>query len=278
MMWVGIVILVVVLVALYIFVDREIYFYEGTRLGARIQGWLYDKWAAKYDAGKAESQARDHEMLAQPVLDFLKDTPSARVLDLATGTGRLPFALLREPGFTGHIIALDVSLGMLQQSAAKLKAYQGRFELLRHIELPLPFADNSFDVVCCMEALEIMANIEEPLSELHRVLRPGGLLLSSRATEASGRKGKVHTVESFRASVEKAGFESVEIIPWWRVFDRMTARKLGQSQPIGPGGLDAALLCPQCRKTNTYHLKESALECRECQRRIERQEDGIFLN
>jgi len=41
----------------------------------------------------------------------------------------------------------------------------------------IPFADNSFDVVICSELLEHVPNPPEVLSEVYRVLRPGGLLL-----------------------------------------------------------------------------------------------------
>ncbi|HSM69914.1 MAG TPA: hypothetical protein VK851_00070, partial [Anaerolineales bacterium] len=69
--------------------DREIYFYEGVHLGPRVQAWLYDRWARKYDAGKHESQLRDDEMLAQPLLEATRSVPAPFVLDFATGTGRL---------------------------------------------------------------------------------------------------------------------------------------------------------------------------------------------
>jgi ubiquinone/menaquinone biosynthesis C-methylase UbiE len=217
----------VFLIGLYWFVDREIYFYEGTRLGPRVQSWLYDRWAKKYDAGKAESMARDADMLARPALEALRGIPAPLVLDLATGTGRLPIALLAESGFTGHITAIDISQGMLDQAARKLAAYPGRFDLKQAIGFPLPFPDNSFDMVSCMEALEVMPEIDTPLRELYRVLRPGGFLLTSHATAASGRKSKLIDAEQFRDKLEAVGFERVEIVTWWRWFDRVTAHKSG---------------------------------------------------
>lgn len=178
--------------------DREIYFYEGVHLGPRVQAWLYDRWSKKYDAGKRESQLRDEEMLARPLLDLLKEIPQPFILDFATGTGRLSFALLNQAAFNGHIIALDLSQGMLEQAVEKLSTLEqtgGRagpplqnVEFLRHLSLPLPFPDAAFDVVCALEVLELFPNMDEPLKELTRVLRPGGILLTSRGTEESGRK------------------------------------------------------------------------------------------
>ncbi|MEW5938112.1 MAG: class I SAM-dependent methyltransferase [Chloroflexota bacterium] len=233
-MWIGIAIGVVLLAALYWFVDREIYFYEGTRLGARVQAWLYDRWAQTYDKDKAESRARDAEMLARPAIEALRGIPNPLVLDLATGTGRLPLALLSEAGFTGRVTAIDISQGMLDQARGKLASFAERVTLQRVIGFPLPFPDESFDMVACMEALEVMPGMDAPLRELYRVLKPGGFLLASRGTEASGRKEKVVSADQFRVRLEAVGFERVEIVPWWKWFDRATARKPVASSRINP--------------------------------------------
>lgn len=211
-------------VILYL-LDREIYFYEGAHMGPRVQGWLYDRWAAKYDKGKQESQAQDAERLARPIIEAIANVPEPSILDFATGTGRMPLALLREQQFKGHVVAIDVSKGMLKQAETKLADYKDRYEIVHLINLPLPYPDNSFDVVCCMEALELMPNMEEPLAELFRVLKPGGLFMSSRGTEKSGRKSKVLSVDEFTKLLKEIGFEQVQITPWWKWFDHVLARK-----------------------------------------------------
>jgi len=64
----GWIITIAVLIVVGFILDREVYFYEGTHLGPRVQSWLYDRWSKKYDEGKRESQLRDNEMLAKPLL------------------------------------------------------------------------------------------------------------------------------------------------------------------------------------------------------------------
>jgi len=197
---------VIIAVILYL-LDREIYFYEAVHLSPRIQHWLYDRWAAKYDQGKKETQQKDREMLALPMINRVGPNQPALILDLATGTARLPLILLKEPDFTGTIIGLDISRAMLVQAAAKLAPYQERATLVQYENLPLPFADNSFDVVSCLEALELMPNMQGPLGELARVLRPGGLLLTSHGNEALGWGDKVVSAEKFTELLRAAGFE-----------------------------------------------------------------------
>jgi len=268
---------IVVVSGILYFLDREVYFYEGTHMGSRIQSWLYDRWAAKYDKGKAESQARDAEMLARPVLDAVKNVHAPLILDLATGTGRFPLALLREPEFDGHVVAVDVSVGMLDEAAKKLAGYEKRFTLLRKIDYPLPFPDSSFDVVSCMEALEVMPEMESPLKELHRILRPGGMFITSRGTDASGRAAKVRSVEGFRALLEQIGFERVEIVSWWRWFDRVIACKPGEYQPSGNHAVSDVLTCENCQSAKYVEISREGMKCSQCGNIIPINRYGVIM-
>jgi ubiquinone/menaquinone biosynthesis C-methylase UbiE len=266
-----------VLVLVGFILDREIYFYEGVHLGPRVQAWLYDRWSKKYDQSKRESQLRDNEMLAQPLLDTLKNVPEPFVLDFATGTGRLSYALMRRREFKGRIVALDLSQGMLEQAASKLSSYLDRVDLLRHPSLPLPFPDAAFDAVCALEVLELFPNMDEPLIELRRVLRPGGILLTSRGTEESGRKAKVKSTSEFGALLQKNGFEIFQITPWWKLFDRVIAVKSGSSQPTEARTLSEVLRCPVCKQTQ-WQKEAGALKCQNCGKVFPVTKEGIILN
>lgn len=278
--------------------DREIYFYEGVHLGPRVQAWLYDRWSKKYDEGKRESQLRDEAMLARPLLDLLKEIPQPFILDFATGTGRLSFALLNQADFNGHIIALDLSQGMLEQAVDKLsraerrdddpssRSRSARVEFLRHLALPLPFPDASFDAVCALEVLELFPNMDEPLKELTRVLRPGGILLTSRGTEESGRKARVKSKPVFTSLLEKNGLFDIEITKWWKFFDRVFARKNGESQPVGATAkrLSDAMRCPQCGQVEwgsdagVRHPEfAEGWKCRACGNELSITKEGILL-
>lgn len=257
--------------------DREIFFYEGVHFGPRVQAWLYDRWSRKYDVDKRESQKHDDEMLVQPLLDSLAHVPEPFVLDFATGTGRLSYALARRAEFNGHIVALDLSQGMLKKAASKLRRQLDRVEFLRHLSLPLPFPDASFDVVCALEVLELFPNMDEPLAELSRVLRPGGLLLTSRGTEESGRRAKVKSRLEFGLLLTRHDFETFEILPWWKLFDRVIAARNGMSMPAANRSLQAALKCSACGQIQWTRTSDS-LRCGNCGRALAITGDGILLN
>jgi SAM-dependent methyltransferase len=264
------------LVLIAVILEREIYFYEGAHLGLRVQGWLYDRWAADYDSGKHESQIHDSEVLARPLLQKLNGGQPL-ILDVATGTGRLPAALLSESGFKGRIVAVDLSREMLVRAAEKLAPYGEHVTLIRHTALSLPFPDHSFDVVSCVEALELMPNMQDPIAELARVLRPGGILLTTRGTEASGRVGKIVSTDKFKALLLDAGFEQIEIIPWWTCFDRVLARKVGQSPYVGIHPLTEILKCPACGTVALAAASPRVLHCEHCKAKTPVTSEGIVL-
>jgi ubiquinone/menaquinone biosynthesis C-methylase UbiE len=270
-------IVVAIVIVIGFLLDREIYFYEGVHLGPRVQAWLYDRWSRKYDEGKRESQLRDDEMLAQPLLDATKSTPEPFVLDFATGTGRLSLALTSRTEFKGHIVALDLSQGMLEQAASKLNRQLDRVEFLRHQSLPLPFPDATFDVVCALEVLELFPNMNEPLAEFSRVLRPGGVFLTSRGTEESGRRAKVKSVEVYTDLLVQNGFYDVQVTKWWKLFDRVTALKSGASEPAQIHALQGILKCSTCRQVH-WRLEAGAMVCLDCGHTLAMTDKDIVLN
>jgi SAM-dependent methyltransferase len=208
---------------------REIFFFEGIRLGNRLHTMLYNRWADSYDADKNRVQKSDARTLACPLVVRLEsaaaNTPDALVLDAATGTGRLPAALLGNPQFAGRVIGLDSSSGMLSVAVVKLAQFGDRSVLLHQKATPLPFPDGSFAAVSCLETVELLDDQRAHFLEFLRVMQPGGILLVSRNTGEWGRQGRVCPPERFADQLRSAGFERVEITPWWKRFDLVWARK-----------------------------------------------------
>ncbi|MBN1563332.1 MAG: class I SAM-dependent methyltransferase [Anaerolineae bacterium] len=272
----------VIAVVILFLLDREIYLYEGVHLGPRVQGWLYDRWAAKYDSDKRASQAHDAVRLAQPLVKALHEAQVAEpfMLDVATGTGRLPLVLMQDPAFKGYIIGLDLSHDMLASAAQKLNAYRDRVTFIRHTAFELPFPDDSFDVVSCMEALEIMPNMEQPLAEFARVLRPGGIFVTTHGTKDLGLWRKVVDADTFRGLLHAVQFEQIEIEPWWEKFNLVWARKAGTSVPVAHHTITDVLRCPACGAVAYAFTSDAApttLVCGNCQAEKLISEEAIIL-
>jgi demethylmenaquinone methyltransferase/2-methoxy-6-polyprenyl-1,4-benzoquinol methylase len=102
----------------------------------------------------------------------------ARILDLATGSGDVAFALGK--GLPSHtsIIGMDFCQPMLDEAVIKQQS-SGRFPNIAFQQgdgLALPLADATFDAVTISFGLRNMADRHTALGEMRRVLRPGGCL------------------------------------------------------------------------------------------------------
>jgi demethylmenaquinone methyltransferase / 2-methoxy-6-polyprenyl-1,4-benzoquinol methylase len=120
----------------------------------------------------------------------------ARVLDLCCGTGDLALSLRRAPGTRARIIGADFSHAMLVRARAKSLAPDSRraqhavplrdsgaMPVFEADALRMPFADSSFDLVTTAFGFRNLANYEDGLREIYRVLRPGGTVAILEFTE-----------------------------------------------------------------------------------------------
>ena len=96
-----------------------------------------------------------------------------KVLDVATGTGDVAFAIRKK--YKSEIIGLDLSVNMLEKAKQKSKKY--KIDDISFIEgdaESLPFDDNTFDKLVISYGLRNLGNCEKGLSEFYRVLKPSG--------------------------------------------------------------------------------------------------------
>lgn len=201
---------------------------EGVFLGRRIVVWLYDLTASRYDSIKEFDVEDERFGVSRPLLQALAGRSNPLLLDVATGTGRVPFALLREASFTGRVIGLEPSGPMLSHAAVKLRPLRDTIELVQQTAVPLPFAANTFDAVTCLEALEFMPSDHAALQEMVRVLRPGGFLMTSRRTgwQAKTFLGRYRSPANFEALLTNLGLTQVQTHLWEVDYDRVTGWKI----------------------------------------------------
>jgi len=105
--------------------------------------------------------------------------PGDRALDLGSGDGAFT-AVLAEAG--AHPVGVEIAEAALARARSRNPELDFRFA---PIDGPLPLEDNSFDLVWSSEVIEHVADTARWLSEVRRVLAPGGRLLLT--TPAHGR-------------------------------------------------------------------------------------------
>ncbi|MEL0098344.1 MAG: ubiquinone/menaquinone biosynthesis methyltransferase, partial [Opitutae bacterium] len=102
------------------------------------------------------------------------------ILDLATGSGDVLFALRQGLGNSVNLTGLDFCEPMLEQARAKREKYllgSDANQFLHGDCLNLPFEDQSFDLITIAFGLRNLADRAKGLAEMQRVLRPGGRLI-----------------------------------------------------------------------------------------------------
>lgn len=109
----------------------------------------------------------------QRLIDLAAPLAGRRVLDLACGTGDLAYAAAARGA---EVTGLDLTPRMVELACRKPAAPSVRFLVGDMMALPFPGA--SFDVVTTGYGLRNVPVLDRSIAEIHRVLRPGGLLLS----------------------------------------------------------------------------------------------------
>jgi ubiquinone/menaquinone biosynthesis C-methylase UbiE len=248
---IGVVLLLLAVVAVCLFVYWLLVLTEGAYLGPRVVTRLYDWGAPSYDRIKDFDSIDDARALAIPLVTALRGVRKPLVLDVATGTGRLPLALLRNLEFEGSIFGLDISWRMLEEASRKGARYQNRLAWLWKDGLDLPFGDSTFDAVCCLEALEFVGDASQAVKEMARVLRAGGTMLTSNRIgfDALLMPGRTFSKEEVEALLGDLSFDSVNIERWQTYYDLVWARKHGVLSPReGTMQVEDVVCCPSCRE------------------------------
>ena len=200
---------------------------EGTYLGPGVVVWLYDWTARRYDRIKAMDYVDEARFLGIPLAERLAGIATPRVLDVATGTGRIPLALLRQWEFTGWVVGVDRSVAMMHEGAGSLSDFAPRAALIRADAAALPFRDEAFDAVCCLESLEFMSDPRAVVRAMMRTLRPGGVLMISNRVGPDARwlPGRLCGRGRLEVYLAEVGFVEIDSQRWQIHYDLIWAEK-----------------------------------------------------
>lgn len=154
---------------------------------------MFDKIAFRYDFLNHFLSAGIDVGWRKKAIKQLRSLDPKSILDVATGTGDmaiLSYRLLNAE----KIIGIDISDGMLEIGKKKIEklGLQQRIELLKGDSETIIFNSNSFDAVTVAFGVRNFQNLELGLSEIKRVLKPGGKLIVLECT-----KPKLPVIKNF---------------------------------------------------------------------------------
>ena len=140
---------------------------------------IFSTISKKYERFNAVSSFGAYKLWLADVVKKAPITPESDVLDIAGGTGDVAFAIARGK-HPKHIQCTDLVNDMLDVARAHYAegAADGvpvDFEVVDAQNIP--YADNSYDVITVAYGLRNMPQREKALSEMYRVLKPGGTLV-----------------------------------------------------------------------------------------------------
>ncbi|GGB70591.1 demethylmenaquinone methyltransferase [Flavobacterium suaedae] len=152
--------------------------YKDSELGKKEQvAQMFDTISGKYDGLNRVISFGIDIKWRKKVLKMVADTKPDTILDIATGTGDL--AILMSNTSAKEIIGADISAGMLEVGRKKIaeRKLDNKIEMVLGDSENLPFKDNHFDAITVAFGVRNFENLEKGLSEILRVLKPGGIFV-----------------------------------------------------------------------------------------------------
>jgi demethylmenaquinone methyltransferase/2-methoxy-6-polyprenyl-1,4-benzoquinol methylase len=136
---------------------------------------MFDNISPKYDALNHILSLNIDKIWRRKTIKKLKPFFPKTILDIATGTG--DFAVAASKLGNVKITGIDISEGMLRVARKKIdkKTLSDKIGFIKADSENLPFKDNNFDAAIVGFGVRNFENLNKGLSEIQRVLKPGGV-------------------------------------------------------------------------------------------------------
>jgi demethylmenaquinone methyltransferase/2-methoxy-6-polyprenyl-1,4-benzoquinol methylase len=149
---------------------------ESDEFATQVRG-MFDRIAGVYDVMNSAMTAGLHHQWRQRAVERAQVGPGSDALDVCCGTGDLALELRRRIGPDGRVVGCDFSEPMLEIARRKSGDQGLPVEFGWADALELPYGDSSFDAVTIGFGARNLADLDQGLAEMTRVLRPGGRLV-----------------------------------------------------------------------------------------------------
>lgn len=160
--------------------------YNDLNLGKKEQvKRMFNTIAGKYDFMNRLLTMRIDILWRRKAVKLAKNYIHENILDIATGTGDFAIELVKLSPL--KITGIDIADKMLEIGRKKIKhkGLTGKIELMEADSENLPFPENRYDLATSAFGVRNFENLNKGLSEIQRVLKPGGRILILEASEPS---------------------------------------------------------------------------------------------
>ncbi len=147
---------------------------------SRTEVWrMFDGIAHRYDLANRVLSAGIDVSWRRKMARLFPEGESLRLLDMATGTGDVMLAMARANPRITEAVGMDMAGQMLAigQDKIQQRGLSGQMKMVRADATCIGAADDSFDVCTISFGIRNVTNVLAGLTEMRRVLRPGGRLL-----------------------------------------------------------------------------------------------------
>ncbi len=138
---------------------------------------VFHSVASRYDLMNDVMSAGMHRLWKIFAIEQSGVKEGSRVLDVAGGTADLSLAFAKRVGKSGQVVLTDINSSMLTVGRDRLLDQGYAMPATQCDAEKIPFKDNYFDCVTVAFGLRNMTHKDVALSEMYRVLKPGGRLL-----------------------------------------------------------------------------------------------------
>ncbi|HST05785.1 MAG TPA: class I SAM-dependent methyltransferase [Chloroflexia bacterium] len=166
-------------------------------LAGAIEPWLAHMTWRKDFAEWRKRRIRQEEYQQANMKDLAQalgaNVEGKSMLDLGAGMGGLSVAVMLEYGDRGlHLQSMDYNPDYCQIARLRARRYGLTLPITVAAGEHLPYPDASFDLITCLDVLEHVASTDEVLREMRRVLKPGGIVLTTIPNRRAFRDPHYH--------------------------------------------------------------------------------------
>jgi demethylmenaquinone methyltransferase/2-methoxy-6-polyprenyl-1,4-benzoquinol methylase len=138
---------------------------------------MFGEIAGSYDLANTVLSGGIHHLWRRRVVKFSEARSGQRVLDCATGTGDLAIEFKRAVGPLGDVVGTDFCAEMLQHAPEKARKAKLDITFTQADVTKLPYDSGVFNISSISFGIRNVADPVKGLSELARVVRPGGVVM-----------------------------------------------------------------------------------------------------